>query len=116
MSGIRQFMNLIETAQALASDAVTLGDLCEVKTNFEDADFWIVRRGTENAVGTPTREFNPQHIGIRIVRPDVLVPTYAFYLIQFLHQRGTFKQIATGTLRLVNIKTTDVKSIVIGGR
>jgi GNAT superfamily N-acetyltransferase len=92
----------------------TLGDLCEIKTNFPDADFWIVRRGTREAVGSPTRDFNPEHIGVKVTATDVLDPKYLFYVMQHLHNRGLFASEANGTLRLVSIRTDLIKQIPVG--
>lgn len=79
-------------------------ELCTVKTRFDDADFWIVRRGSREKVGMPTREYNPEHYGVRVDRTDLLLPDYLFYLFQYLWSRGFFAQMATGTLSLVNIR------------
>jgi hypothetical protein len=90
-----------------------LSELCEIKTGFPDADFWIVRRGSLEAVGTPTREYGPEKIGVKVIRTDILVPNYLFYMIQYLHSRDVFKQMAKGALRLVNITTDDIKKIPV---
>ena len=39
-----------------------LSDLCEIKTNFSDADFWLQRKGSVDTVGTPTKEFHSENI------------------------------------------------------
>jgi hypothetical protein len=95
---------------------VTLGDLCDIRVGMEDADFWIVRRGTPQAVGRPTNEYNPEHIGVKVTATDVLVPGYLFYMVQYLHMQGQFEQLARGTLRLVNIRTSDIKNITVRPR
>jgi len=45
-----------------------IGDVCEFKTNCPDCDFWIVRKGTEKAVGKPTKEYSPEYIGIKVTK------------------------------------------------
>ncbi|SOS30919.1 hypothetical protein CFBP3846_P400076 (plasmid) [Pseudomonas syringae pv. avii] len=64
----------------------------------------------------PQREFNPEHIGIRIDRTDLLLPDYLFYALTHVHQSGHWKQLATGTLSLVNIRVSDVRSIELSPR
>jgi hypothetical protein len=91
-----------------------LNDLCEIKTNFADADFWIVRRGTKESLGKPSREFSPEKIGIKVVATELLDANYLFYMFQYLHSTGIFEKMGTGALRLVNIRTEDIKRIPIG--
>ncbi|MBM2884931.1 hypothetical protein JFK97_11080 [Chromobacterium phragmitis] len=88
-----------------------LSQLATIRTNFPEAHFWIVRRGSEERVGEPTREFNPEHIGIRITALDLLLPDYLFYAMMHVHHCGYWKALATGTLSLVNIRVSDVRNI-----
>jgi hypothetical protein len=90
-----------------------LGDICTIKVGLPDADFWVIRRGSEAEVGRPVRTYGPEHIGIKVVRPDIMLPDYLFYLIQYLHSRKVFSQMARGTLRLVSIRTEDLRDIPI---
>jgi hypothetical protein len=87
-----------------------LGDLTTIKTNFQNADFWIIRRGSINTVGKPTKEYNPEHIGIK-VNSDQVVPDYLYYWFMNFHNMGYWKEVATGTTNLVNIRAQDVKNI-----
>lgn len=90
-----------------------LSDLCTIKLNFADADFWIVRRGSIDAVGSPTKTFSPEAIGIKVTATDMLDPRYLFYWFQYISSQGIFKKMATGTLRLVNIRTEDIKNLTV---
>ena len=90
-----------------------LGDVAIIKTNFSDADFWLVRRGSENIVGKPVKNYDPEYIGIK-VETDKILPDYLFYWFMHFHGTGYWKSVATGTTRLVNIRTDDVKNIPIG--
>ena len=110
MHSIRQHITLVEAASA----QLRLADIAEIKVGREDADFFLVRRGTLETVGMPTREFNPEHIGITVTAPDLILPDYLFYAMMYLHQRGYWKPLAKGVLRLVHIRTDDVKSITLG--
>jgi hypothetical protein len=93
---------------------MTIGDLCEFKTNYPEADFWLVRKGSETMVGKPTKEFNPEHIGVKVVQTDVLDPNYLYYVFMNLQQTGKFIPLAHGTLKLKNISIRDIKSISVG--
>jgi restriction endonuclease S subunit len=92
---------------------MTLGDLVDFKTNSEDADFWLIRKGSGNTVGKPTKEYSPEHIGVTIKDESVINPQYLFYYFTMLQNRGIFKMLAKGTTRLMNIRISDVKSIPV---
>ena len=91
----------------------TLSEKAEIKTNFPDADFWIIRKGTENKVGSPTKEFNPEHIGIKVISDD-LFPDYLYYAMQYIHSTGYYLPLSVGSLNLKNIKVSDVANIRLG--
>lgn len=91
-----------------------LSDFCRVSTNFSDADFWVVRRGSEDAVGKPTKEFNPEHIGIKVTATDRLDPQFLYYALLNLHNQGYWQSRAHGTLRLKNIRSSDLANITMG--
>ena len=93
---------------------MTLGDLCEFKINFPEADFWLVRKGSDKTVGMPVKEFDTERIGVKVIQTDVLDPQYLYYVFMHLQQSGKFIPLAHGTLRLKNISIRDIKSISIG--
>ena len=88
-----------------------LSDVATIKTHFQDADFWLVRRGSLKTVGQPVREYNPEHIGIKVLRTDILLPDYLYYVMVHIHNTKRWEQLANGTLSLVNIKVSDVRDI-----
>ena len=90
-----------------------LQDVATISTNMKDADFWIVRRGSLKTVGKPLREFNPEHIGIKVLRTDLLLPDYLFYCMMHLHSSQQWEPLATGSLSLVNIRVSDVQRITL---
>ena len=90
----------------------TLGDLVDVHTDpDENAAFYMVRRGSPDKVGMPTREHSPHHYGVYVKRPDVIDPNYLYYMMQHLHNQGAFKQVATGSTGLVNIRKEHITGI-----
>lgn len=87
------------------------GPAFTAKTNDPNADFWIQRKGGEDTVGTPHKDFRPESIGIT-VDSEQLLPDYAYYLFQQVQQNlGFWKQRAKGTLNLKNITLRDVKEL-----
>jgi hypothetical protein len=88
-----------------------LSNICEIRTNFGDADFWLQRKGSVETVGTPTKEFNPENIGIKVIRTDILVPDYLYYILTYYQSIGYFSKISKGTLNLKNIRTEDIRNI-----
>ena len=95
---------------------MTIGDLVDFKTNFEDADFWLIRKGSENTVGKPVKEYSPEHIGVKVKEGSPVLPDYLFYVFMMLQNKGVFTQMAKGTTRLQNIRVSDIKKIPINGR
>lgn len=91
-----------------------LTDIATVKTRFPAADFWLVRRGSASEVGRPVQEYNPEHIGIQVTAREIIDPKYLYYALMALHMRGLWRELARGTLRLVNIRAEDVKNIPLG--
>lgn len=88
-----------------------LGDLCTIKTNFPDADFWLVRRSDRTNVGKPTKEFSPYHIGIKVTATEQLMPQYLYYMMMHLYNQGYWQTRSIGTTALMHIRTEDVKNI-----
>lgn len=93
-----------------------LSDVATIRTDYPEAHFWIVRRGSAERCGEPVRVFNPEHIGIRINRTDILLPDYLFYAMSHVHRSGHWERLATGTLSLVNIRVSDVRAIELSPR
>jgi hypothetical protein len=104
----------IRITPATPGELVKLGQAVSVKIGDPDADFYIVRRGSAKTVGSVTREYNPEHFGVRVTATDAIDPSYLYYAMMHRHQTGVYEAIATGTLKLVNIKKADITGLVIG--
>jgi hypothetical protein len=96
------------------SSGTRLKDIAKIATNMQDADFWLVRKGSDKTVGKPVKEFDPSRIGVKVVRTDVLDPNYLYYAMMNLHNQGHFARIANGTTNLVNITVNDIANIPLG--
>ncbi len=91
-----------------------LFNIAKVKTNFPDADFWIVRKGSELTVGKPTRTYSPEHFGVKVEQTKIILPDYLYYALMHLHNVGYFSRLARGTLSLKHITRCDVENIRLG--
>ena len=115
---IRELQSQIRAAKRVnpikENSGVRLKDLARVATNMEDADFWLIRKSSAKMVGKPLKEFEPQRIGVKILRTDVIDPGYLYYAILNLYNQGYFAARANGVTNLVNIKVSDVADIAFG--
>jgi hypothetical protein len=96
------------------SSGTRLKNIAKIATNMQDADFWLVRKGSDKTVGKPVKEFDPSRIGIKVVKTDVIDPNYLYYAMMNLHNQGHFARIANGTTNLVNITVNDIANIPLG--
>lgn len=80
-----------------------------VKTNFPDADLWVIRKGTPEKIGSVAKTFSPEHIGVQVLATDLVLPDYLYYVLANIHARGFYRERMTGTLRLQHITIDDVK-------
>jgi hypothetical protein len=93
-----------------------LSDVATIKTNYPEADFWIIRRGSLNTVGKPSYDFYSESIGIKVLRTDIVLPRFLYYCFLNIHNQGRWKDLAKGSLSLVNIRVSDVSSIKLTPR
>jgi len=93
---------------------MVLSDLCMVKTDFPEADFWLVSRGSLEDIGKPVKEYSPHHIGIKVERTDVLVPDYLYYVFLNLFYQGTFQLVGHGETGLKHLRVSDIRKIPLG--
>ena len=92
-------------------------NMCLVKTNYETADFWLVRKNSANKVGMPTKEYKAEHIGVKVreEKKESLDPEFLFYWFTNFYNNGGFQKIARGTTKLKNITIADVNYIQLSG-
>jgi len=93
------------------SNELRLKYVCDIKTNFPEADFWLIRKGDEDTVGKPVKQFEPQHIGIKVLKTDILDPKYLYYYFMNLYQSKQLIQYTKGILNLKHIIIDDIKNI-----
>lgn len=91
-----------------------LSDLCSVRLNDPDADFWVIRRGTPEEVGQVTKDFGPEHFGVKVRRTDILLPQYLYYAMMNLCNQGYYRPHLAGALNLKHIGVDVVKNISLG--
>lgn len=106
---MKKFRDLI-----IESAAGRLKDYANIGLNMKDADFWITRRGTPDKIGEPTKTFNKESFGVKVTATDLLDPDYLYYAMMNIHMQGHYKNLGTGTLKLVSIKLRNLQNIRIG--
>lgn len=106
----------MKIAQIIEDISLKLKVFAHIAIGLEDADFWLVRRGTPDTVGMPTKTFNKEAIGIKVIQTEILNPDYLFYMMQYIHSSGRWKALAHGATRLVGINVSDVANISLGLR
>ena len=92
-----------------------LKEICEIRSNFPEAEFWLIRKGSKEKVGTPTKTFSPEYIGIKI-KPEgkeITIPDYLYRWFEFVQKKGFFRQYATGVLNLVHITSKFVGDLPV---
>lgn len=94
--------------------AMKLGNLAKVQTNMSDADFWLRRSGSEKSVGEVLTEFNPDAIGIKVIRTEIIDPRYLRYVFMHLHSQGVFARASSGATGLVHIRAKDIADMRVG--
>ena len=90
-----------------------LKQIVNLSVDNPNADFWIVRRGNARQVGRPTREYSPEHIGVTVTRPDLVLPDYLYYVFEYLANQGKIAELSHGTTGLRNIRIRDLENISI---
>lgn len=80
----------------------------------DDADVYVVRRGSEDKVGEPSKEHIPHAYGIKVTDTETLDAGYLYYVLKYLHSSGYWKDKTHGSLRLVNIRKDDLENIPLG--
>jgi hypothetical protein len=93
-----------------------LSEAAVIKVDFEGADFWLIRTHDVAHVGQPVRIYMKDYIGIKVVRTDIIVPDYLYYVFMHLHNSGVFKPNAYGTTKRVHIRVEDIKNIPLAFR
>ena len=96
------------------STQLRLKDIATIKLNCKKADFWVTRRGTPDKIGGVSKIFNKESFGIKVTRPDIMVPDFLYYAMMNIHMQGHYKNLGSGTTQLVSIKLDNIKNIRIG--
>ena len=92
-----------------------LGDFIELRLRDESADFWITRRASEETLGKPTKEYNPESFGVRVKEDakSILDSRYLYYLMEHLWTQGVWKAMRVGPV-VPSIRKEDIMNIPIG--
>ena len=97
-----------------------LGDLCNIRYNMPEADFYIYARGSEKNLGMPSKDSEniEKKIGVKVKdeAKEVLDPGYLYYLFMHLHNTQFWQTngLVYGSLQLKNLRVEDIKNLSIG--
>jgi len=97
-----------------------LGDLCDIKYNMSEADFYIYAIGSEKNLGMPSKDSDntEKKIGVKVKdeAKEVLDPGYLYYLFMHLHNTQFWQTngLVYGSLQLKNLRAEDIKNLSIG--
>ena len=92
---------------------LALKQIADVKTNMEDADFWIQRKGSKLTCGSVRNFFTPDNIGIKVKYTDLIDRKYLKFMLEYLHKQYQYTRETRGTLTLQHIAVDTVKNIQI---
>lgn len=94
-----------------------LGQLCEIRYDLPDADFWLYSRGSEKNLGMPTKDPDNTNkkigIKVKVEAKNILDPGYLYYLFMHLHNSQFWQKngLVYGSLELKNLRIEDVKNL-----
>ena len=94
-----------------------LGQLCEIKYDLSNADFWLYSRGSEKNLGMPTKDPDSTNkkIGIKVKEEakHILDPGYLYYVFMHLHSSQFWQKngLVYGSLELKNLRIEDIKNL-----
>ena len=97
-----------------------LGDLCDIKYNMPEADFYIYARGSEKNLGMPSKDSDntEKKIGIKVKdeAKELLDPGYLYYLFMHVYNTQFWQSngLIYGSLQLKNLRVEDIKNLSIG--
>lgn len=81
----------------------------EIANNFPSADFWLINKSSEEKLGEPTKEFQDYLTGVRC--PAIIMPSYGYYLLQYLHSQGYWQRFAVGSINWKHLRISDIRSV-----
>jgi hypothetical protein len=80
-----------------------------VKNNFNDADFWLINKGSVNDLGKPVKQFEPYYTGI--LCPALILPEYGYYLCVYFYQIGVWRQYGVGSTSYQSLRISDIRRV-----
>ena len=82
-----------------------LQDICEIKTNFSSADFWVKPKiGSGESMFT--KSFKKKYIGVKVVRTDLILVDYLYYyLIYHFNKKSVYNNNITEFLKGIPLTT-----------
>lgn len=84
-------------ATAGGDERMNLGDLVDVGPTLAEVDFWL------DSHGRPNRQRGV--LGVKVLRKDVLLPEYLYYVMEYLADRGqwTGRRVTAAAVRAIPV-------------
>ena len=94
-----------------------LSQLCEIKYDMPEADFWLYASGSEKNLGMPIKDpdIKSNKIGIKVKEEakDVILPDYLKYIFVHLYNSKYWQNngLVYGSLKLKHLRIEDVMNL-----
>ena len=80
-----------------------------IHTNFPEADFWLINKGSAKSLGKPVKKFEPFLTGIQC--PALIDPEYGYYLCLHLYSINTWSAYSCSSINLKHLRIRDIKEV-----
>lgn len=80
-----------------------------IRNNFENADFWLVNKGSSKSLGNPVKTFESFYTGVQC--PVLVWPDYGYYYCLYLYNSGFWKRYSKGSTGLQHLRVSDIRKV-----
>ena len=80
-----------------------------IRSNFPEADFWLINKGSAKTLGKPVEKFESYLTGIQC--PALIDSRYGYYICLMLYSNGTWEQRSHGSIALQHLRISDIKEV-----
>lgn len=81
-----------------------------VRNNFEEADFWLVNKGSSHTLGNPVKNFEPFYTGVKC--PALVLPDFGYYYCLNLYNSGLWKRYSVGSTGLQHLRISEIRKVL----
>lgn len=80
-----------------------------IRSNFPEADFWLINKGSTKNLGKPVKKFESYLTGIQC--PALIDSEYGYYLCAYLHSLDTWSKYSRGSINLQHLRIRDIRQV-----